>query len=589
MRKIGPVVAAFSAFSLMFVLTGFIAQQTIGYDSATSSVCVYDKATPPQCVPIGTVNSVAHAFAPVLPFTQTGSGAAKRDLVDRAKDELNLLDFRTSASNGNGVIDDGPMFRAAIAECTRLGTRRLYIPVPPTEWHIASVDANGFGMTFGSPAGSVNGCHLVGEARQTAGGWAGGVNIKLASGVNRPLIGVLPGASSPVLENLRLDGNRYGQTGWAGGPEGRLYTVQISDGSSSVEGSIILRNVHLTGGYNGNLYVGYGRGGTQITNSHSDYSGQSTTDISVYFNGFDADLVNVGVGSTTGVGVLFNEGSQYHWSGGAVWMNEVGISINGSKVEHLSADQLNLQRNKCAGLFEANAAPFSGKQAGGHVFTNTTFEGNSARTNGVCPDVYVDTSTLVSLVNPVFVGSVVLTDNKPSYNIETIGPALVAVANPKFGATANVTAAFRYPASVACTNCTSISNIWTPTVYGETTAGSPTYSVQTGRWVRNGSEMTVRFAVQWSSLGGAAGNIRIGNLPIWSKPNGVTDIGYCTIAIRGGWTGGGGYTEMFGFVQQNENSIRLYKNGSGLPSATTAAGEFASSGYLHGTCSYPVN
>jgi hypothetical protein len=54
---------------------------------------------------------------------------------------------------------------------------------------------------------------------------------------------------------------------------------------------------------------------------------------------------------------------------------------------------------------------------------------------------------------------------------------------------------------------------FTPTLYGTTTAGSPTYVTQEGSYTRIGNICYVTFRVLWSSLGGATGSMRISGLP----------------------------------------------------------------------------
>lgn len=61
-----------------------------------------------------------------------------------------------------------------------------------------------------------------------------------------------------------------------------------------------------------------------------------------------------------------------------------------------------------------------------------------------------------------------------------------------------------------------VTTSWTPTLFGATTAGTPTYSAQTGTTTRAGDFIHVSLNVQLSSMGGIAGTLRIGGIPSWS-------------------------------------------------------------------------
>ena len=71
------------------------------------------------------------------------------------------------------------------------------------------------------------------------------------------------------------------------------------------------------------------------------------------------------------------------------------------------------------------------------------------------------------------------------------------------------------------TNCTAPTQIvpstvegsWTPTLSGSSTAGTFTYTVQNGSYVRAGNLVVVNFAVTWTAIGTAAGNIVVNGLP----------------------------------------------------------------------------
>lgn len=72
------IIIAASAAALLG-LTGFVAQQTIGYDSAAGSVCLYDRAASPTCVAIGSIDPVTHRWSPFSNGTITAAPAGPLD------------------------------------------------------------------------------------------------------------------------------------------------------------------------------------------------------------------------------------------------------------------------------------------------------------------------------------------------------------------------------------------------------------------------------------------------------------------------------------------------------------------------------
>lgn len=57
------------------------------------------------------------------------------------------------------------------------------------------------------------------------------------------------------------------------------------------------------------------------------------------------------------------------------------------------------------------------------------------------------------------------------------------------------------------------SNPWTPTLYGSTTAGAPTYTSRSGNYYMVENLMFFKGSVGISSKGGMAGTVRVGGLP----------------------------------------------------------------------------
>lgn len=66
--------------------------------------------------------------------------------------------------------------------------------------------------------------------------------------------------------------------------------------------------------------------------------------------------------------------------------------------------------------------------------------------------------------------------------------------------------------------------IWTPTIYGSTTVGTPTYTSQSGTYYKIGSLVYLYFSIAISAKGGIAGNICFGGLPFALSGRGFLDI-----------------------------------------------------------------
>lgn len=60
---------------------------------------------------------------------------------------------------------------------------------------------------------------------------------------------------------------------------------------------------------------------------------------------------------------------------------------------------------------------------------------------------------------------------------------------------------------------------WTPTLLGDSAAGTQTYNTQVGRYVRIGSLVVARFYVRLFTIGSPTGNTLIGGLPFTSQNN----------------------------------------------------------------------
>jgi hypothetical protein len=126
---------------------------------------------------------------------------------------------------------------------------------------------------------------------------------------------------------------------------------------------------------------------------------------------------------------------------------------------------------------------------------------------------------------------------------------------------------------------------WTPTLVGSNTSGTPTYVVQMGSYEKVGRQITARFTIQTSDLGGAQGNMYLGGLPI-TAGGPVNDDGICTFSAFGGVTLDAGYTMLNGVIGSGKELVRIEQSGSGTYSQLVPVRNFANLTGLSGVCHY---
>ena len=319
--------------------------------------------------------------------------------------------------------------------------------------------------------------------------------FQLGPGRNRPLLYVHPDVVTMTLSNVCFDGNRSNQTGWSGAETGAglLETIEVADGLQQNESSVRLAYAAVTGGYNGNLYIGANRGVLWLDAAWFMYSGVSTADYQVWLNGYDGAINNVQIGLGAGTGLMVASGSQYQLHGGAIFLNSGRcMDINGGLVTYLSSVTLNCQDNGMDGIRELNTAPFASQVPVSHVFTNTTFDGNSHAASGSYSDILnTGPNSYLSFVNPQFNGNQTLGGNLPQYNVNNTSTGRVKITNPTFGnpsaaqlTTTTSASALAGATSLTLTNASSFTTGSqldvvgaTGAVYKETVAAPPSGSV----------------------------------------------------------------------------------------------------------------
>jgi hypothetical protein len=115
---------------------------------------------------------------------------------------------------------------------------------------------------------------------------------------------------------------------------------------------------------------------------------------------------------------------------------------------------------------------------------------------------------------------------------------------------------------------------WTPTIYGTTTAGTPVYVIQDGRYEKIGRMVHAWGRVQINAWVGPVGNVYFAGLPFTSINTGAngcsTTLGYIsTTTLNSGYS-------FFGMdVLPNSTSIRLIQSGSNQGATLVPVGNVA--------------
>lgn len=130
---------------------------------------------------------------------------------------------------------------------------------------------------------------------------------------------------------------------------------------------------------------------------------------------------------------------------------------------------------------------------------------------------------------------------------------------------------------------------FTPTLYGSTTPGTPVLTSAGGGYVRIGSLVQVQLRLAWSSLGSAAGDIRVGALPFTVAGQSAQNSGRAGL-IASRCTGlnlGAGYV-LGAFVEANTTYISLVISHNTASNIEVTEAELASSGEIYLTGTYQI-
>ena len=132
---------------------------------------------------------------------------------------------------------------------------------------------------------------------------------------------------------------------------------------------------------------------------------------------------------------------------------------------------------------------------------------------------------------------------------------------------------------------------WTPTLAGSTTAGSQTYSVQIGRYLRTNDLVLAWGNIALTATGATtAGDIRVEGLPYSSLNVGNADnYQSCSVIFWAGINLGSGYSQLGLGVQDNASTALLVKSGSRQGAGTIAPTDLESTAGIRFSCSYRIN
>ena len=128
---------------------------------------------------------------------------------------------------------------------------------------------------------------------------------------------------------------------------------------------------------------------------------------------------------------------------------------------------------------------------------------------------------------------------------------------------------------------------WTPTLYGVTTAGSPTYTVRVGHYTRIGNTVNIVGAIQITSLGGASGHLRISGLPFASKN--VTNYRpsiYCGYGAGLNISAG---ASVGGWIPENSSYIRITYWSVTAGISYGSQNSFSDDGTIYFACTYQTD
>lgn len=130
---------------------------------------------------------------------------------------------------------------------------------------------------------------------------------------------------------------------------------------------------------------------------------------------------------------------------------------------------------------------------------------------------------------------------------------------------------------------TDFTGTWTPTLAGDGTAGSPTYSVQLGQVVNTLHSWTAYFTVGITAVGGMTGNLTIPNVP-FQQPN-PPNANLCAVVVSfmQGITLTTNYTVLTGNAVRGTSTVLFTQHGSGQTSVSLPISGVAATSQIGGS------
>ena len=124
---------------------------------------------------------------------------------------------------------------------------------------------------------------------------------------------------------------------------------------------------------------------------------------------------------------------------------------------------------------------------------------------------------------------------------------------------------------------------WTPTIRGETTAGSNTYGYNSGSYVKLGGLVSATFRIYMSAKDPSiAGDLTMAGLPIIP----ASQLGGCSIGYMYGFTLSGAQLSVWPGAYSGQAKAQFVKSGTGYGPIT--ASDLASSCELYGVLTYSI-
>lgn len=258
-----------------------------------------------------------------LVFAKTGLTFDATDTADvllfDPNDPLNSLNVKSDCGAvGDGGTNDGPAFQACF-DAAGVGTR-IYVPWPSVSYLIATpiilrtVDGVRQGVTLE--------CASM-ETKIKSGLTAGETMLTINS--QRDADGTLAASRQAVRVTVR----NCQFVGRKGLGSGEAILVRLNFPLMTV-----FENVHLRDGYGTGLHVGRPQSFTFLgggTGNHTLHGIHFSTDEAGSSSGQGSRIANCSIKSASGVGVLFEAGSEHSMVGCQVESNAVGVEIRRSR------------------------------------------------------------------------------------------------------------------------------------------------------------------------------------------------------------------------------------------------------------------